>query len=687
MGGIVRRIASFAFLCIGLASGFAASTTGAAPLGGDFELPDPLATLSPAQRDAARALGEARRLASAGDTEAARSALDRANESSVLAGYAELVRLQILLEQGEHRAAHRGAARAMQKSESDALRAALGVLQGEALAMGGDAKGAELAWSEVLGQPDAQDEAVRQSLQIAIVASRQRTGSLEDDVDPRILLDRGVDDITVAAAEVPISALPPELALARAKESFEAGRTTRAIELFDRALAGGLGAESAHAARLGRGRALFRARRYEAASNAFESILPDVEARFWRARSLARLGRMDASLVEFGRVANAEDDEFASWALFLMGTLYEDRGNSQKAIDAYRRAATFAAFPERARAALWREGWAQFMSGAHADSRATFLALAGRFEDPVDRLRPRYWSARAVGLVGDEDAQRSELEDIAREFPLTYYGWRARERLVLASSSLLETEIDLSEGTRRVDDAAIERVALLIEAGLDDFARDELRFAARRARGFDDRVRVGMLLARVGDYHRANRLVVDAYSDSLARGLQPGREALWWLSWPPAYRELIEEVFAGGTRIERELVWAIMREESHYRADARSVVGALGLLQLMPETAKQLASREGLQAFETEDLFDPKINITLGSAYLTDLHRRFDGRLSAAIGSYNAGPRKVSAWLKGEGGRLEDDVWVENIPYDQTRSYVKRVLRSLHVYQAFYAGE
>ena len=294
------------------------------------------------------------------------------------------------------------------------------------------------------------------------------------------------------------------------------------------------------------------------------------------------------------------------------------------------------------------------------------------------------WSARAAALSENERLGRAELERIARDYPLTYYGWRAQERLSIAGADRMESKGSLAEGTRRIEDDEIERVALLIEAHLEDLARDELRFVATRARGFSDRTRVGFLLARVGDYHRANRLVVNAYEDSLARGLQPGREALWWLSWPPAYRELIQEIVPSEASIDPEPVWAIMREESHYRVDARSAVGALGLLQLMPKTAAQLATKQGLDSFETEDLFDPRINITLGSAYLTQLGTRFDGRMSAAIGSYNAGPNKVSTWLLGAAGRLEDDVWVENIPYDQTRGYVKRVLRSLHVYKVFY---
>jgi tetratricopeptide (TPR) repeat protein len=680
----VRCVTFIGLLWSVFAVAFATGTVTAAPLGGDFVVADPSVSLTPKQRTAARALGEATRFARLGKTKEARAALEQVVGVDSLAGYTELVRVHALMKEGRASEAHRVASRAIESSENDALRAALGVLQGEALAMSGDSGGAELAWNAVLGRPGAEDEFVRNSIQLAIVASRQRTGTLSAEIDPRILLDREFEDVSVSTSEVPISALPPEVALARATSAYEAGRAERSIPFFDRAIAGKLGEEEKRVARMGRGHALFSARRYEEAMQSFSELLPDVEARFWRARSLARLDRVDASLEEFERVTRDGSDEFASWSLFLMGTLYEDRGASAKAIDAFRRAAAYEAFPDRARAALWRGGWARFRSGAHADARETFLDLALRLEDPVARLRPQYWSARAAWLAGQEEVGRAELEEIARRFPLTYYGWRAQERLMLAPEGLLESKIDLAEGTRQVDDEAIQRITLLIEAELEELARDELRFAAGRARGYVDRVRVGVLLARVGDYHRANRLVVDAYSDSLARGLQPGREALWWLSWPPAYREMIEEVFPVGASIEPELVWAIMREESHYRADARSVVGALGLLQLMPATAEQLASEKGLEDFEAEDLFDPKTNITLGSVYLAQLGGRFDGRVSAAIGSYNAGPSKVSAWLRGEGGRLEDDIWVEDIPYDQTRGYVKRVLRSLHVYKAFY---
>ena len=656
----------------------------AGALGDGPGIADARAQLTPIQRAAAKALGAAGQFVDEGKLVEARAALVQVRSEPSLSGYADLVRIRILMKEGEHGDAYAQASAALSKSNGEALKAALGVLQGEALAMGGDAKGAELAWSKVLGASGPEDQAVRQSIELSIVASRQRTGSLDSEIDPLVLLDQNYADVTVSTEQVPIELLSGEVVLDRAAAALESGHPEQAGTLFDTAIAKDLDPERARIAKMGRARSFFRQRKYESATKAYRGLLPDVEARFWLARSLARSGDVDGSLSEFALVAKGKNQELASWALYLMATLHEDRDEMDQAIRAFRKAATFEAFPDRMRSALWREGWAQYRTSAYADARSTFKRLVSKTEDSLAALRPKYWAARAAIQAGEKKLGHRELESLAREFPLTYYGWRAQERLQLDRGSLVVSDRNLREGTRRVDDEAIERAALLIEAGLSDLARDELRFSARKARGFVDRTRVGVLLAEVGDYHRANELVVTAYGDSLARGLQPGRESLWWLSWPPAYRSTIQEVFPKEAKIEPELVWAIMREESHYRVDARSSVGALGLLQLMPTTAAQLARENGISDFESEDLFDPRTNITLGAIYLDQLATRFDGRLSAAIGSYNAGGRRVSTWLQGDAGTLDDDVWVEDIPYDQTRSYVKRVLRSLHVYKSFY---
>jgi soluble lytic murein transglycosylase len=105
----------------------------------------------------------------------------------------------------------------------------------------------------------------------------------------------------------------------------------------------------------------------------------------------------------------------------------------------------------------------------------------------------------------------------------------------------------------------------------------------------------------------------------------------------------------------------------------------------MPDTGRRLAADLGAATFDPAELFVPERNLELGTFYLSQLVDRFDGRLSAAIASYNAGPEAVARWLAADAGR-EDDEWVESIPYDQTRSYVKRVLRSVYVYRALYGS-
>jgi soluble lytic murein transglycosylase len=126
-----------------------------------------------------------------------------------------------------------------------------------------------------------------------------------------------------------------------------------------------------------------------------------------------------------------------------------------------------------------------------------------------------------------------------------------------------------------------------------------------------------------------------------------------------------------------------MREESGFRPKVLSTVGARGLTQIMPATGERLAESLGLLNYGADDLFTPARNLLLGAHYLEQLVERFDGRVSAAVASYNAGPEAVARWIEENPGQ-EDDEWVEAIPYDQTRKYVKRVLRSQQLYRVLY---
>jgi soluble lytic murein transglycosylase len=132
------------------------------------------------------------------------------------------------------------------------------------------------------------------------------------------------------------------------------------------------------------------------------------------------------------------------------------------------------------------------------------------------------------------------------------------------------------------------------------------------------------------------------------------------------------------------LVYAIMREESTYRETVSSSAGALGLMQIIPPTGNRIARDLGVDGFEPEILLTAATNIRFGTYYLKHLMDHFKGSMPLAIASYNAGPEAVSGWIERDGER-PDDVFVDSVPYSETRRYLRRVLRSYHMYRVLYA--
>jgi soluble lytic murein transglycosylase len=139
------------------------------------------------------------------------------------------------------------------------------------------------------------------------------------------------------------------------------------------------------------------------------------------------------------------------------------------------------------------------------------------------------------------------------------------------------------------------------------------------------------------------------------------------------------------TEVEPPLLYGVMRQESLFRPDAASSAGALGIAQLTPGTARDTARRWELPAPRRADLFDPAINITLAAAHVAELLQRFDSALPVAVGAYNAGEAAARRWLPEQS--VDSDVWVENIPYNETRAYVRRVLWHRLVYRWLETGE
>jgi len=428
---------------------------------------------------------------------------------------------------------------------------------------------------------------------------------------------------------------------------------------------------------------LFRDRRYVDAELAFAALPDSRENRFMRARALARSGKIEEAKAAFERLGEQRDD-WGARALFLAGTLYED-DDTAKASARYRQALALAERPELRVEARWRLAWRAYLARRWHDAALGLAELASDTSDPVEALRARYWEARALTQLGDARGV-AKLAALARAWGFTYYGQRSATLAqgfeppadpVPAPPALAD-----DESAAPLAPDALLRPRILLEAGLVADAGAEARSLASRARRVADRLALAALLQDAGQFDAAQRLILDAYALPLSAGPRGGAPDLWWAAYPQAFASEVEQA-AAKAGIPPQLLFAVMREESGFRPEVLSVVGARGLVQIMPETGRTLARRLGAASYSPDELFVPARNLELGAAYLAELLARFEGRVSAAVASYNAGPDAVARWL-AQGGALEDDAWVESIPYDQTRAYAKRVLRSFAAYQALY---
>ena len=225
---------------------------------------------------------------------------------------------------------------------------------------------------------------------------------------------------------------------------------------------------------------------------------------------------------------------------------------------------------------------------------------------------------------------------------------------------------------------AYRRAIELKTLGLDaDAAHEVAVLTDRYSRDPDVLIALSTMLNEVGAYHQALRLARARFRDQLERTGGAFAPSLWNVAYPTGLLPTIKLQAAKG--VDPYLIAAIIREESQYDVKAVSRVGAIGLMQVMPATANNVAQRVGLPAVGREDLFDQETNIRIGVRYVEQLLEQFSGNLVYTVASYNAGPLAVGNWIAQYRGHNQDE-FVELIPYQETRQYVKRVLRSYREY-------
>lgn len=341
--------------------------------------------------------------------------------------------------------------------------------------------------------------------------------------------------------------------------------------------------------------------------------------------------------------------------------------------------------------------WAEaipLLERAREVTRERSYLRAGRFD---------YFLGRAREALGDRAAAASAYRAVIAARPVGYYAALAHARLeeiapgagreALAAAARRAaampalpdpTEVELSSpALARAAELAAVGDAAAAEAELDGLglasrsASPGLRWAAARLLARADHVRAHAVLRGATEAEARGTLVeLDAWTSTYPAG--PQRLA-WEVAFPrPFAAEVDRASRESGT--PAGLVFAIMREESAFAPRALSRAGARGLLQLMPATAGKMARPLGLPHDEAA-LERPEVNARLGARFLATLRRRFAHAPLLAVPAYNAGPLAVERWC-AERPSLDFDLWVETIPYRETRLYTKRVLASLAAYEA-----
>lgn len=290
------------------------------------------------------------------------------------------------------------------------------------------------------------------------------------------------------------------------------------------------------------------------------------------------------------------------------------------------------------------------------------ILLLGK--DAQEKERWQYWRARAqdeLGFVLENFKPSAQVYESLRH-KRSFYGF--------LSADMLDKHYALSDETRQLSEALLTRVEKkggmqrayeLWLTGNTVSAREEWLLTSARMDS-EELLAAGELARRWGwHYDGIVAMANGNFWNQLA------------VRFPTPYQQEITEI-ADRTNVNATLIYAVARQESAWNEKARSRVGAMGLMQLMPKTAEYTAKLTGIQHYKTKDLLKPEHNMLLGSHYLNYLLEKYEGNRILAAAAYNAGPHRVAKWLSDEGKERPYDVWIETIPFHETRGYVQNVL-------------
>ncbi len=452
---------------------------------------------------------------------------------------------------------------------------------------------------------------------------------------------------------------------------------------------------------LRRANKLFKLTKWESANEHFEKVsIKDEDARLKTAITKYRIGQLDEASnilvgisspeslfwmskisLKLGRDQEAAEiltqislfypnSDMAPEALYSAARLYQVNSDFKKALKLYDLLIRTYPNSEFAEDAAWNLGWVHYRNGRLREALVTFSSFTNS-ESPNNSARATYWKARILEKMGRKEEAYNIYESLARSDNPTYYSYIALKKL----GSIPKLNISLNSNTKtdmvKKINPRKNKAELLIELGTLDDAILEILELEKEATNTWELMDVSRLYNRASKFNNSIKIAQDIRIPEAYR-----------LSYPKGFNEIVR-LHSGKYQADEFIIYSIIREESRFQEDAVSRSGAIGLMQLIPDTGKSTAQKVGISGYNTDMLYIPIVNIELGTAYFHEVLEQYNGVVYLAIASYNAGPHNVARWVE-KLRNLETDEFVEEIPYGETRNYVKRVLRSYGVYKAIY---
>jgi soluble lytic murein transglycosylase len=387
------------------------------------------------------------------------------------------------------------------------------------------------------------------------------------------------------------------------------------------------------------------------------------------------------------------DSSWAEEALNNLGTYYIVANEDERAAETFREA--YEKFPngQHAERAAWKYGWYAYKTGHYDETERIFSRAATSF--PRSDYRPGwlYWSARAHARTGDREVADARMRLVFTDYMNSYYGRLARRHIAAQQAARLGTHpsdgmLAVPASERAPGPPASERppnavlVRQLLATGLLDDALNELRYA-QLISGSSPVIdaTIAWVYHERGEFRRAIILMRRAYPQHLAVGGEGLPAEILQIIFPLTYWDSIQRN-ARLRGLDPFLVAALIAQESTFDPEAHSSANAWGLMQIVPATGRRLARGLGIRRFNTSMLTNADINIRMGTLYFAGLVKQFGGAYYA-LASYNAGESRVVRW-KMERPGLDEDEFIDDIPFPETQNYVKRILGTAEDYRRLY---